>query len=257
MPDAAAPTIPEMLQAGDSGEVVLRLQERLNELHFDVKKPDGYFGENTKSAIWVYQRRVLGLTGKNVTGRVSAKLYGLIMGPLDLAPRRPEASSTHIEIDLPSQSMVVYQDNNVRLISHVSSGDGEKWCAQPRNVPAWRGATTTTLPNGKRMRRMCGVSITPAGVYKIDRKEKGWYDIPLGKVYNPMFFNGGIAIHGYEDVPFNPASHGCVRIPMHVAEYLGDIVKTGNQVFVFDGVKEPEEYGSPAPPMDTPDPTDK
>jgi hypothetical protein len=199
---------------------------------------------------------VLGLKGENVTGRVSAKLYGLIMAPMDLPPRRPEATSTHIEIDLPTQTMVVYQDNNVSLITHVSSGSGEKWCAQPRNVPEWPGATTTTLPNGKRLRRMCGQSVTPAGVYKIDRKEKGWYDIPLGKVYNPMFFNGGVAIHGYEEVPLNPASHGCVRIPMHIAEYIGDVVHVRDQVFVFDGVKEPEQYGSPAPPMDTPDPTD-
>jgi hypothetical protein len=178
------------------------------------------------------------------------------MQPLDLAPRRPDASPTHAEIDLPSQTMVVYVDKKVKLITHVSSGTGEKWCAQPRNVPDYIGATTTTLPAGRRMRRVCGISITPAGVYKIDRKEKGWYDIPLGKVYNPMFFNGGIAIHGYEDVPFLPASHGCVRIPMHVAEYIGDILHTGDQIYVFDGLKEPEEYGSPVPPQDKPDPTD-
>ncbi len=256
IPDAADVPAQRPLGPGESGDDVLKLQERLNELHFDVKKPDGYYADNTKSAIWVYQQRVLGLTGEDVDGRVSPQLYAKVMAPLALPPRRPEASSTHAEIDLPSQTMVVYVDNNIALITHISSGSGEKWCAQPRNVAAWPGATTTTLPNGQRLKRMCGVSLTPAGVYKIDRKEKGWYDIPLGKVYNPMFFNGGIAIHGYEDVPFKGASHGCVRIPMHIAEYIGDILHTRDQVFVWDGVKEPEDYGSPPPPLDTPDPTD-
>jgi peptidoglycan hydrolase-like protein with peptidoglycan-binding domain len=254
--ETPAPPTGRLLEAGLDGEDVTKLQTRLNELAFDVRKADSYFGEQTKKAIWSYQQRVLGLPPDEVTGKVTPALFERIMQPLDLPPRRPDASPTHAEIDLPSQTMVVYVDNKVRLITHISSGSGEKWCAQPRNVPDYIGATTTTLPAGRRMRRVCGISLTPAGVYKIDRKEKGWYDIPLGKVYNPMFFNGGIAIHGYQDVPFLPASHGCVRIPMHIAEYLGDILHTGDQVFVFDGVKEPEEYGSPVPPQDKPDPTD-
>jgi peptidoglycan hydrolase-like protein with peptidoglycan-binding domain len=251
----AAP-VGRLLEAGLDGDDVTKLQTRLNEIAFDVRKPDSYFGEQTKKAIWSYQQRVLGLPSKEVTGKVTPALFDRIMQPLDLPPRRPDASPTHAEIDLPSQTMVVYVDKQVKLITHISSGSGEKWCAQPRNVPDYIGATTTTLPAGRRMRRVCGISLTPAGVYKIDRKEKGWYDIPLGKVYNPMFFNGGIAIHGYEDIPFLPASHGCVRIPMHVAEYIGDILHTGDQIFVFDGLKEPEEYGSPVPPQDKPDPTD-
>lgn len=250
------PSAPRLLEAGLDGEDVIKLQNRLNELHFDVRKADGYFGENTKKAIWSYQQRIVGLTGDDVDGKVNPALLTRILGPLDLPPRRPDASATHAEIDLPSQTMVVYVDKQVKLITHISSGSGEKWCAQPRNVPDYIGATTTTLPAGRRLRRTCGISLTPAGVYKIDRKEKGWYDIPLGKVYNPMFFNGGVAIHGYEEVPFLPASHGCVRIPMHVAEYIGDTLKVGDQVIVFDGVKEPEEYGSPPPPADKPDPTD-
>ena len=256
-PPAAIPApAGRLLEAGLDGEDVTKLQTRLNEIAFDVRKPDSYFGEQTKKAIWSYQQRVLGLPTDEVTGKVTPALFDRILQPLDLPPRRPDASPTHAEIDLSSQTMVVYVDKKVKLITHVSSGSGEKWCAQPRNVPDYIGATTTTLPAGRRMRRVCGISLTPAGVYKIDRKEKGWYDIPLGKVYNPMFFNGGIAIHGYEDIPFLPASHGCVRIPMHIAEYIGDILRTGDQVFVFDGVKEPEEYGSPVPPQDKPDPTD-
>jgi hypothetical protein len=39
-----------------------------------------------------------------------------------------------------------------------------------------------------------------------------------------------------------------------VARYFQAIVAYGDRVYVFDGVKEPEEYGSPVPPFDKPDP---
>jgi hypothetical protein len=76
----------------------------------------------------------------------------------------------------------------------------------------------------------------------------------LGTMYNPVYFNYNIAIHGAILVPLKPASHGCIRIPMSVARYFQAIVAYGDRVYVFDGVKEPEEYGSPVPPFDKPDP---
>jgi hypothetical protein len=98
--------------------------------------------------------------------------------------------------------------------------------------------------------------VTPGGTFKVYRKEKGWWEIPLGKVYNPMYFNGGIAIHGYDQVPFTPASHGCVRVPMHIAEYLQELLHYDDDVIVFDGIRQPEEYGAQKAPPDKVDPTD-
>jgi hypothetical protein len=76
----------------------------------------------------------------------------------------------------------------------------------------------------------------------------------LGSLYNPVYFNYNIAVHGAILVPLKPASHGCVRIPMSVARYFPALVAYGDRVYVFDGIKEPEEYGSPIPPFDKPDP---
>jgi hypothetical protein len=56
------------------------------------------------------------------------------------------------------------------------------------------------------------------------------------------------------NVPVYPASHGCVRIPMHIAQYFPSMVKSGDLVYVFDGVKEPEVYGRQKPPFDSKDP---
>ena len=73
-------------------------------------------------------------------------------------------------------------------------------------------------------------------------------------MFNPVYFNYGIAVHGMTNVPVYPASHGCVRIPMHIAQYFPSMVKNGDMVYVFDGVKEPEVYGKQKPPFDTKDP---
>jgi hypothetical protein len=55
-------------------------------------------------------------------------------------------------------------------------------------------------------------------------------------------------------VPKEPASHGCVRIPIFVSNYFPALVQYNDRVYVFDGVKEPEDYGSIAPPWDKKDP---
>lgn len=244
-----------MLETGLApAEDVRVVQERLNALHFDVGRADGIYGSNTEMAVWAYQADILGLRGAEVTGKVTPELWQRIQEPLGLSPLRPDASPTHVEINLPAQVLTVYVNKEVRLITHMSSGDGKDWCAVVKSIPL-PGATTTTLAPGLKG-SVCGKSTTPGGTYKIFYKKLGWSEIPLGRVYNMMKFNGGIAIHGYEQVPKNPASHGCVRVPMHIAEYLPDVLHNGDEVFVFDGAKEPEFYGAQRPPIDVPDPTD-
>ena len=58
--------------------------------------------------------------------------------------------------------------------------------------------------------------------------------VPLGEMYNPVFFIGTLyAIHGDTDVPRHPASHGCVRIPMHIAAFFHSLVPTpGTPVYI-------------------------
>jgi hypothetical protein len=73
-------------------------------------------------------------------------------------------------------------------------------------------------------------------------------------MWNPVYFNYGIAVHGAMTVPKEPASHGCVRIPIFISEYFPSLVQYNDRVYVFDGVKEPEDYGSQPPPWDRPDP---
>jgi peptidoglycan hydrolase-like protein with peptidoglycan-binding domain len=258
--EATTTTLPKTvlsttLGSGAQGEEVKALQQRLNDLHFDVDKVDGIFGKNTEMAVWAYQSLIMNLRGKDITGQVSPELWSRIQEPLGLANKRPDATSTHVEVFLAAQTMALYVKKDLRLITHVSTGTGETWTAIPRILPR-PGSTTTSTIAGQRPQKIKGLAITPGGVFRVNYKRDGWYDVTLGRVFNPIFFNAGIAIHGYEDVPKTPASHGCVRVPMHVAKYLPELIHEGDQVFVWDGVAEPEKYGAQRPPFDEPDPTD-
>ena len=71
-------------------------------------------------------------------------------------------------------------------------------------------------------------------------------------MWNPVYFNYGIAIHGALNVPLQPASHGCIRIPLTLSRVRSSSsCDIGDQVFVFDGVKEPEDVRRSQPPTST------
>jgi hypothetical protein len=58
-------------------------------------------------------------------------------------------------------------------------------------------------------------------------------------------------VHGYESVPITPASHGCVRIPMHISEYFHDLVTRGDSVHVFGGAPANVTSVTPIEPSPT------
>ncbi len=72
-------------------------------------------------------------------------------------------------------------------------------------------------------------------------------------MWNPYYFNGGIAVHGLASVPSYPASHGCARIPMDIAEYFPTLVTKGEAIYVVGTPKQPgDEYVGPYTPPPPP-----
>jgi hypothetical protein len=55
-------------------------------------------------------------------------------------------------------------------------------------------------------------------------------------MYYPNYISGGIAIHGSRSVPVRPATHGCIRIPMHAAREASKLLKLQTIVLVYDKV---------------------
>ena len=229
---------------GSAGAKVVALQDRLRELAYDPGPSDGLFGPATQRAVWAFEKLILDVGLDDVTGVVTPAIWQRMNEPISVRPRR-SGPGTHLEVILPSQVAVLYVDDAPRLITHISSGTGEEWC----DVVIVDNDDGTQSEQG-----ICGVAVTPGGVFHFERRVDGWRNSKLGRLWNPVYFNYGIAVHGATNVPSRPASHGCVRIPMHIADYFPSLVANGDLVYVFDGVEEPETYGAQVPTFDYPDP---
>ncbi|MCE9623621.1 MAG: L,D-transpeptidase family protein [Actinomycetia bacterium] len=245
------------LKINSSGLAVAALQNRLKELAFDPGPADGYFGNQTRQAVWAFEKLVLGTPMTEATGHVTNEMWQLMQDPIEIAPRRVKAVTynqrpTHAEIYLDKQVMIIFTDDKPVLITHISSGSGETWC---EIVTYSIDAKGEPLPE-PRTADECGESKTPGGVFSFYLRYEGNRQGPLGGMWNPVFFNYGIAVHGADEVPLHPASHGCIRIPNKIADYFPSLVQNKDRVYVWDGIKEPEEYSKEEkkPPGNYPNP---
>jgi hypothetical protein len=238
------------LSKGMAGDDVAGLQQRLTDLGFWPGPIDGYFGDETRRSVWAYEKLVLGVPFNEPTGQITPEMWDDMQDPFVIQPRRPNSTPNHTEIYLPEQVIAVFHDDVPVMISHMSSGDGEEWCEEVTISPGeWNNPGDEPLVRGE-----CGKSVTPGGVYNFNRQVEGVRQGSLGGMWDPVYFNYGIAVHGALNVPLQPASHGCIRIPLALSPSFQDLVSLGDQVYVFDGVKEPEEYGAQLPYFNRIDP---
>ena len=240
------------LVLGDKGDDVKRMQQRLKDIGFDPNLIDGDFGYQTLQAVWAFQKLIMRIPISGVKDEFTPEMWQVAQRDGLVVPRRPNAQTeTHVEVYLPEQVLIVFKQDKPTLITHISSGDNKPWCEEVTIDPGEDGNLNGTEPIKK---GICGESITPAGLYYFYNRRSGTRESKLGTMWNPVYFNGGVAVHGAAQVPIRPASHGCIRIPMFISEYFPSLVAYGDRIYIFDGVKEPEEYGSPLPPADKPDP---
>ncbi len=197
------------LRLGMRGEAIKQLQRRLAALKYYPGSIDGNFGLDTEEAVWAFQE-VQGLPGEDY---VSAKMEKALANPRAPKVLVPKGGADRIEINLGIEVLVLYKNNQIQLISHVSSGGGYYFCS----------------PGGG-----CGYAITPTGNFHTLSYFPGWLQVPLGEMYNPVFFLGtAYAIHGDIPVPLQPVSHGCVRIPMDIAAFFHTLIKVpGEPVYI-------------------------
>ena len=253
-PDGSSVTcipLERIIRLGAKGEDVRRIQQRLKDLKFDPGPVDGVYGGNTMMAVWAFQTLVVGMSRDTVVDFVTPVLWDSMRGDVQITPRRQPGSPNHAEVYLPEQVMTVFKGTELMLVTHVSSGTGVTWCEEVTIDPGEEGNEKGTEPIKE---GWCGESVTPGGIYYFYNRRVGLRESKLGTMWNPVYFNYGIAVHGAMTVPKEPASHGCVRIPIFISEYFPSLVQYNDRVYVFDGVKEPEDYGSQPPPWDRPDP---
>jgi len=195
-PVAVPPDGYEQLKRGSSGPMVSYLQEHLASLGYKVGTVNGEYGESTKDAVMAFQK----VERLARDGEVGPEVWGALVAAQRPAPRLSR-NGTRVEIDLTKQVLFYIQNNVVTEILPVSSG-----------APGWG---------------------TRPGVFRVFRKVVDWDTSPLGFLYYPAYFDGGIAIHGAWDVPPWPASHGCVRIPVWATVSLYNRLFVGIVVDVY------------------------
>lgn len=204
----AAPAADGTLEHGEEGEEILALQARLDELGYWHGSSDGTYGQLTRQAVMAFQKAE-GLGRDGVAGPSTLAALATASRP---APR--EAAGDHIEIDLARQIFLVVQGGQTAWVLNTSTGSGEAY-ASPRGDTA--------------------VAATPAGRFEIVREIDGLREAPLGTLYRPKYFHGGIAIHGAGQIPAHPASHGCARVTNAAMDLLwsSGVTGLGTPVLVY------------------------
>ena len=190
-----APTKPparRKLKVGAKGADVVALQTRLTELGYWNGKADGNFGSVTQQAIYAVQKAA-GLGRDGVVGPKTQKA-------LD-AGVRPKAKSTGghlVEIDLNRQLLMIVDNGKVSTVFNTATGSNQHYTYQG----------TTYL------------AVTPRGHFTVGRQIDGQRNGPLGPLWRPKYFNGGIAMHGAASIPPYPASHGCARLTNAAIDWI-------------------------------------
>ncbi|HEX4829949.1 MAG TPA: peptidoglycan-binding protein [Trebonia sp.] len=200
------------LQYGDRGSDVTAMQHRLAALHYWLNVT-GVFDYDTQEAVYAFQA----INKLSMDGVVGPMTRNALVRPHAYTPQDPSVA-TRVEVNIypKVQVLVYYKDHNLALISHISSAGGYRFCDS----------------NG------CSIATTPTGWYRANWFAPGWVTVPLGAMYNPVFFIGGsYAIHGDTSVPNYPASHGCVRIPDDLAKVFHTMISvsysSGTRIHVY------------------------
>lgn len=187
-----------------------RIQEAesvLNTLGYWITKVDGKSDDSTRQGIIAFQK-VEGLKRTGVLDENTLRAIRLADRPV-----AKHGGAAHVEIDITRQVIFLVDDaGQVTKVLSTSTGNGERYMSEGK----WSRA------------------YTPRGTFKIQRQIKGVRKAPLGTIYNPSYFNGGIAIHGSNSIPVVAASHGCARIPRFADKQFVEMVKVGMPVYVYD-----------------------
>jgi peptidoglycan hydrolase-like protein with peptidoglycan-binding domain len=180
---------------------------RLSEMGYGTGRVDGVIDAVARNAVIAFQK----WEGRKVTGRLSREDFDAIMSAG--SPQAKDSGYKHVEVDLDRQVLLFVDDAGVvNRVLPISSGSNKQYKE--------KGGS--------------GLAYTPRGRFRIHAKIAGWRKSPLGLLYYPSYFSGGVAIHGNPSVPHEPQSHGCIRIPMSAAVEVSRLLPVGTIVLVYD-----------------------
>ena len=183
-------------------------ERRLAELGYWTGPIDGRLDDGTRAALIAFQK----WEGREVTAKLTIAEIEAIRNASGPSPR--DTGYEHVEVDVDRQVLMLVKDDDSVRVLPVSTGSGKEF-----------------MDEGQ-----MSISYTPRGRFVVYDKTLGWENGQVGSVYYANYISGGVAIHGYLSVPNQPASHGCIRIPMFAAREVSDLLPKGTIVLVYDKV---------------------
>jgi peptidoglycan hydrolase-like protein with peptidoglycan-binding domain len=205
------PPAPQKIKKGAKGAVVVALQRRLTELGYWNGKADGKFGSTTQQAVFALQKTA----GLGRDGVVGPKTQQALDDGVRPKARSTSGSSRVIEINLKKQLLILVDDGKITQVFNTSTGSNENYEHDGQTY----------------------LADTPSGKFRVGRQIDGWRHGPLGPLWRPKYFNGGIAVHGAPSVPPYAASHGCARLSIAAMNWIwaNDKMPLKTRVWVYRG----------------------
>jgi lipoprotein-anchoring transpeptidase ErfK/SrfK len=204
----------KILKIGSRGDAVMALEKRLMELKYDVGSVDGFYDQQTWQGVIAFQK----YSKLKRTGTFTLETQKALHLAILSEGTHPEAGLPRVEINLSRQVLLFFDEQGLNRVIAVSTGSNRNYCE-------------TSKKTGE---QICGIAHTPRGKFSIQWRIHGWRESGLGKLYNPLYFNSGFAIHGSPLVPADNVSHGCVRISIATSLWFYEAIKNGTPVIVFD-----------------------
>ena len=184
------------LSTGSKGPQVHGMLVALARLKFRVPNTGSTFTSQVADAVVAFQK-AYGLSRDYVFGAACWKK----LESAEVIKAKFSEPSTHIEVDKGRQIAMVVKNGAPCGIIAISSG---------------------------------ATGNTPTGTFHIFIKSLWAQSNYDSKLFRSMGFYKDFAMHGYDPVPPYPASHGCVREPMWVAQWMYDQSWVGETVYLYN-----------------------
>lgn len=196
---------------------------------------DGVFDPATRSALIAFQKwERRPVTEKLTLDELEAIRLAVDPANKEAWPKARDAAYKHVEVDIDRQVLLIVDEE--LDADGTNSGVAGRNTGSPshpkvRVLPVSTGNDKPFMEDGQQ-----SVAYTPRGRFVVYDKSFGWEQGALGSMYYSNYISGGVAIHGHPNVPNEPASHGCIRIPMFAAREVSRLMKLGTIVLVYDKV---------------------
>ena len=161
-----------------------------------------YFDQDTQYAVTTVQKYF----GLPRTGVINTAV-DFALTHFQYTPAEPKSEPDRVEIDLDKQVLTLYQNWQPQLLTTTSTGSGEHFCGGVDG---------------------CQYAITPDRPLPLLRAHHGLAEGQARHDVEPVLLQRRASrCTASQSVPTYPASHGCARIPMHIADYFYTLVHQG------------------------------